>query len=89
MTAGQYKYSSLLGSIWTWYKLFVVRLRVCDLLADATVKYVNKVAVEKKGKSAKTKLVAKTGGAHVRQWDIMKMMVPGEGRTDGGAEGEA
>lgn len=36
------------------------------------------VAVEKKGKGAKTKLVAKTGGATVRQWDIMKMMVPGE-----------
>lgn len=38
----------------------------------------NKVAVEKKGKGTKTKLVAKTGGATVRQWDIMKMMVPGE-----------
>ncbi|CAM9199743.1 unnamed protein product [Ascophyllum nodosum] len=36
------------------------------------------VAVEKKGKGAKTKLVAKTGGAEVRQWDIMKMMVPEE-----------
>lgn len=36
------------------------------------------MAVEKKGKGAKTKLNAKTGGAEVRQWDIMKMMVPGE-----------
>eukprot|EP00752_Nemacystus_decipiens_P004015 g3678.t1 len=34
------------------------------------------VAVEKKGKGGKTKLIAKTGGAEVRQWDIMKMMVP-------------
>lgn len=38
----------------------------------------NQVAVEKKGKGGKTKLIAKTGGAGVRQWDIMKMMVPGE-----------
>lgn len=36
------------------------------------------VAVEKKGKGTKSKLVAKTGGAEVRQWDIMKMMVPGD-----------
>lgn len=36
------------------------------------------VAVEKKGKGTKSKLVAKTGGAEVRQWDIMKMMMPGE-----------
>ncbi|KAG5179721.1 leucyl-tRNA synthetase [Tribonema minus] len=34
------------------------------------------VAVEKKGKGKKSKLVAKTGGNVVRQWDIMKMMVP-------------
>lgn len=40
--------------------------------------YCPQVAVEKKGKGGKTKLVAKTGGAEVRQWDIMKMMVPGE-----------
>ena len=37
----------------------------------------HQVAVEKKGKGGKTKLIAKTGGAEVRQWDIMKMMVPG------------
>lgn len=36
------------------------------------------VAVEKKGKGKKTKLIAKTGGDVVRQWDIMKMMVPEE-----------
>lgn len=35
------------------------------------------MAVEKKGKGTKTKLVAKTGGGEVRQWDIMKMMLPG------------
>ncbi|CAN0532751.1 unnamed protein product, partial [Ectocarpus sp. 8 AP-2014] len=29
---------------------------------------------KEKGKGGKTKLIAKTGGAEVRQWDIMKMM---------------
>ena len=43
--------------------------------------------MEKKGKGGKTKLVAKTGGAEVRQWDIMKMMVAGEGENEGGKEG--
>jgi hypothetical protein len=31
------------------------------------------VAVEKKGKGKKTKLVAKTGGKTVHQYDIMKV----------------
>lgn len=42
------------------------------------VKKVEKKNPEKKAKGGKTKLVAKTGTGIVRQWNILKMMVPEE-----------
>lgn len=36
------------------------------------------MAVEKVEKRAKTKVIAKTGGVTMWQWDIMKMMMPGK-----------
>jgi len=43
--------------------------------SEASKKEDDQVAVEKKGKGKRTKLVAKTGTGVVRQWNILKMMV--------------
>jgi leucyl-tRNA synthetase len=55
-----------------------VRAKMEAEIADKAIAKAKNAAPEAKAKSGRTKLVAKTGGGIVRQWNILKMMVPEE-----------